>query len=48
MRELSLYINKETGISRIDPRAKLIAMAALFVVTMSFNNPVYLLGLLLF
>jgi energy-coupling factor transport system permease protein len=48
MRELSLYINKETVISRLDGRAKMIATAAVFVVAMSFNHPVYLLGLLLF
>jgi len=48
MREPSLYINKETLISRMDPRAKLIATAALFVVAMSFNHPLYLLGLLVF
>jgi len=48
MRELSLYVNKEALISRIDPRAKSAATAALFVVAMSFNDPVYLLGLLLF
>lgn len=48
MEKLSLYINRETPISRIDPRAKIVATAALFVVAMSFNDPVYLLGLLLF
>lgn len=47
MRELSLYVNKETVISRIDPRAKIVATAAFFVVAMSFNDPAYLLGLLL-
>ena len=47
MRELSLYVNKETLISQIDPRAKILATAALFVVAMSFNDPVYLLGLLI-
>lgn len=48
MRELSLYVNEETLISRIDPRAKIVATASLFVVAMSFNHPLYLLGLLLF
>jgi len=47
MREFSLYVNEETLVSRIDPRAKIAATAALFVVAMSFNNPLYLLGLLL-
>jgi energy-coupling factor transport system permease protein len=46
MSELSLYINKETVISGLDARAKMIATAALFVVAMSFNHPLYLLGLL--
>jgi len=48
MREVSLYINKETVVSRLDARAKMIATATLFVVAMSFNHPVYLLSLLLF
>ncbi len=47
MRDFSLYINKETIISRIDARAKMAAAAALFVVAMSFNHPLYLLGLVL-
>jgi energy-coupling factor transport system permease protein len=47
MRELSLYVNKETAVSRMDARAKLVATAALFVVALSFNHPLYLLGLLL-
>ncbi len=42
MRELSLYLNKETPVSRIDPRAKVVATAALFVLAMVFNHPGYL------
>jgi energy-coupling factor transport system permease protein len=45
MRELSLYVNKETPVSRIDPRAKVLATAALFVLAMVFNHPAYLLGI---
>jgi len=48
MKEFSLYVKKETRISRMDARAKVVATAALFVVGMSFNHPLYLLGLLLF
>jgi len=48
MSEFSLYVNKETVISGLDPRAKLVASMALFVVAMSFNHPLYLLVLLLF
>ena len=46
MRELSLYINKETVISRIDARAKIVGTVALFVVALSFNHPIYLACLL--
>lgn len=48
MSEFSLYVNKDTVLSRLDPRAKLGASVALFVVAMSFNHPLYLLVLLLF
>lgn len=48
MSEFSLYVNQETVLSRLDPRAKLSAAVALFVVAMSFNHPLYLLVLLLF
>ncbi len=47
MSELSLYLNKKTVISTLDPRARMIATAALFALAMSFNHPLYLLGLLL-
>lgn len=48
MSEFSLYVNQETVLSRLDPRTKLVASVALFVVAMSFNHPLYLLVLLLF
>ncbi len=47
MRELSLYVSKETFVSRLDARAKMAATVSLFVVAMAFNHPLYLLGLLL-
>jgi energy-coupling factor transport system permease protein len=46
MREFSLYVNRETRISRMDPRAKVVATACLFVLAMAFNHPLYLICLL--
>jgi energy-coupling factor transport system permease protein len=47
MKDLTLYIRKDTAISRLDPRAKLVATVALFALAMTFNHPLYVLGLLL-
>jgi energy-coupling factor transport system permease protein len=42
--EPTLYLDRGTAIHRLDPRAKLAALAAAFFVAMCFNHPAYLAG----
>lgn len=41
---LSLYLDRPTWIHRLDGRAKILSMLALFVLTLVFSDPWYLLG----
>lgn len=41
MQQTSLYLDNKTFLHRLDPRAKMIATAAVFAVAMSYNHPAH-------
>jgi energy-coupling factor transport system permease protein len=42
--QVSVYLDRGTFLHRLDPRAKLVGLAAFFVIALAFNHPAYAAG----